>query len=116
MDIKRYFEVFRLRQAAAAFRRWRASRRKFEYEPALRSTLFSADQMEHHGTHLAGQHRLSTRASSVRLLSRLRENESILVTSCEMLTTAAHSTRRVTPAAEWLLADPHRTDARSQGL
>jgi cyclic beta-1,2-glucan synthetase len=103
MAIKRIFEVFHLRQAAVSFRRWRASHRTFEYEAALRSTLFSADQMERHGTHLAGQHRLSSRASSVRLLSRLRENASILVTSCEMLTAAAHSTRRITPAAEWLL-------------
>jgi cellobiose phosphorylase len=103
MDIIRILSFFHLRQLEARFRLWRASSRKFEYEPALRSELFSADQMERHGIQLARQHRLSPRATSDLLLARLADNETILVSSCEMLTAATRSSRRVTPAAEWLL-------------
>lgn len=103
MDIKRILAFLQFRRLGTGFRLWRASYRKFEYEPALRSELFSADQMEHHGTQLARQHRLSPRSASDALLARLADNEVILISSCEMLTAATLSSRRVTPAAEWLL-------------
>ena len=103
MDIIRMRAFFRLRRLELGFRRWRASHRKFEYEHALRSELFSADQMERYGAQLARQHQLSPDSETDGLLARLADNEAILVSSCEMLTTATLTSRRVTPAAEWLL-------------
>src|ERR1700761_410179 len=103
MDIIRMRAFFRLRRLELGFRRWRASHRKFEYEHALRSELFSADQMERHGAQLARQHQLSPDSEADGLLARLSDNEAILVSSCEMLTAATLTSRRVTPAAEWLL-------------
>jgi cellobiose phosphorylase len=103
MDIFRMRAFFRLRRLELGFRRWRASHRKFEYEHALRSELFSADQMERHGGQLARQHQLSPDSEADGLLTRLADNEAILVSSCEMLTAATLTSRRVTPAAEWLL-------------
>lgn len=84
---------------------WKATRQASEPEPDLRSELFSLEQMEHHGLHLAGQHRLSPRSASDRLLARLADNETVLVNSCKILTAATLFTRnrRVPPAAEWLL-------------
>ncbi|MGE3176315.1 MAG: glucoamylase family protein [Vicinamibacterales bacterium] len=72
-------------------------------EPPLRSALFSADEMEQHGRNLAGAHRLSTGGDPDRLLPRLAENERLLVDVRAMLATAVAETRRITPAAEWLL-------------
>jgi cellobiose phosphorylase len=103
MDFKRIPAFFQWWRVGDAWRMWRAAKLRFAYEPALKSELYSAEQMERHGTHLARQHRLSERASSGHLLSRLAENEAVLVSSCEMLTAAAQSGQRVTPAAEWLL-------------
>ncbi len=72
-------------------------------EPPLRSALFSADEMEQHGKNLAGAHRLSTHGAPDRLLPRLAENERLLVDVRDLLTAAVTASRRITPAAEWLL-------------
>lgn len=72
-------------------------------EPTLRAELFSAEQMEHHGIALARQQKLGPRSSSDHLLKRLDENASLLLQTCEALTTAAKGNRRISPAAEWLL-------------
>ena len=85
---------------------WRTgqlSRPRFEYEPILRSELFNADQMASHGIALAGQHRLSALSAKDAMLRRLDDNEQLLKRSCTALTHAQMSSRRVTPAAEWLL-------------
>ncbi|RBL68758.1 cyclic beta 1-2 glucan synthetase [Pseudomonas sp. MWU13-2625] len=78
---------------------------KFTYEPILRSELFNADQMAGHGTALAAQHKLSAFSSRDSLLGRLDDNEILLNRICTALTRALAepSSRRVTPAAEWLL-------------
>ncbi|MGV8916992.1 MAG: GH36-type glycosyl hydrolase domain-containing protein [Pseudomonas sp.] len=76
---------------------------KFEYEPILRSELFSADQMASHGIALAGQHRLCALSSRDSLLSRLDDNEALLNRSCTALIKSQLYSRRATPAAEWLL-------------
>ena len=75
----------------------------FEYEPILRSELFSADQMASHGIALAGQHQLTALSARDSMLSRLDDNEALLKRSCTALSEAQVSSRRVTPAAEWLL-------------
>ena len=89
---------------------WRGRRRgngrAHEYaskEPPLRSELFSADQMEQHGKTLAGSHRLGLERAPDRLLTRLAENEAVLIDACNLLTEAIKADRRITPAGEWLL-------------
>ena len=72
-------------------------------EPPLRSELFSADQMEQHGKTLAGQHQLSQGRAPDQLLSRLAENEEVLVGVRDLLAEAVKADRRITPAGEWLL-------------
>jgi|CXWL01.1.fsa_nt_gi cellobiose phosphorylase len=72
-------------------------------EPPLRSELFSADQMEQHGKILAGQHQLSPGQAPDQLLSRLAENEDVLVGVRDLLAEAVKANRRITPAGEWLL-------------
>ena len=103
MNIQRILTLLQLRRLETGFRLWRGSNRPFEYEPALRAELFSAEQMACHGVQLAREHQLSPRSARDALLARLGDNEALLVRSCETLTTAALSTRRVMPAAEWLL-------------
>lgn len=72
-------------------------------EPALRSELFSADQMEAYGAILAGRHRSSRHSRANTLLARLADNEMVLSRTCEMLTRALGEGQRITPAGEWLL-------------
>ena len=72
-------------------------------EPPLRSELFSGDQMELHGKTLAGLHRLSLGQGPDQLLSRLAENEGVLIGVRDLLGEAAKASRRITPAGEWLL-------------
>jgi cyclic beta-1,2-glucan synthetase len=72
-------------------------------EPPLRSELFSADQMEQHGRHLADSHALARRRAPDQLLPRLAANEEILRRVFEQLTEAVAAGRHVTPASEWLL-------------
>ena len=69
----------------------------------MRSELFSADQMEQHGKTLAGLHRLSPEQAPDQLLSRLAENEDVLIGVRDLLAEAVKATRRITPAGEWLL-------------
>ena len=72
-------------------------------EPPLRAELFSADQMEQHGKTLADSHTLSPKYAPDRLLTRLAENEGLLIGVQNLLTEAAKANRRITPAGEWLL-------------
>ena len=71
--------------------------------PPLRAELFSREQMAQHGKVLAGLHRLSPKRASNPLLTRLAENEALLVAVRVLLTDAVNDDRRVTPAGEWLL-------------
>jgi cyclic beta-1,2-glucan synthetase len=72
-------------------------------EPPLRSELFSSDQMKRHGKALADSHKLSLGRASDRLLTRLSENEEVLIGACNLLTAAVKANRRIAPAGEWLL-------------
>ncbi|HVS26436.1 MAG TPA: glucoamylase family protein [Burkholderiales bacterium] len=72
-------------------------------EPPLRSELLSADQMEQHGKTLAGSHKLSLTRAPDQLLTRLAENEGVLIGVCNLLTAAVKANRRIAPAGEWLL-------------
>ncbi|MCL5021892.1 MAG: cyclic beta 1-2 glucan synthetase [Nitrospirae bacterium] len=72
-------------------------------KPPLRSELFSRDQMEQHGRTLAGLHKLSPGHAPDQLLSRLSENEGVLISARNLLADAVKTDRRITPAGEWLL-------------
>jgi len=72
-------------------------------EPPLRAELFSIDQMAQHGAHLASDHRLTKERAPDRLLSRLDENEAVLLDTCNQLTATVEAKHRITPAGEWLL-------------
>ena len=72
-------------------------------EPPLRSELFSSDQMKRHGLELANSHKLNSRRASDRLLTRLAENEGVLIGARNLLTEAVTANRVIAPAGEWLL-------------
>lgn len=72
-------------------------------EEPLRSELFSADQMAQHGKVLAGLHQLTDKHAPDQLLSRLADNETILIGVCTLLKDAIGDGCRITPAGEWLL-------------
>lgn len=74
-----------------------------ENEPPLKSELFSAAQMQHHGKVLASRHIVKTDHTPDRLLPRLAENENAILATCEMLTKAVKDKQQITPASEWLL-------------
>jgi cellobiose phosphorylase len=72
-------------------------------EPPLRSELFSSDQMKQHAQALAGSHKLGLAGAPDRLLTRLAENEGVLIGARNLLTAAVQANRRIVPAGEWLL-------------
>ncbi len=92
----------RLLDFIARFGRADASGKYDREKPPLRSALFSADQMEQHGKDLAAMHRLAPSRDDT-LLTRLAENERVVVEVCDLLIGAVTANRRITPAAEWLL-------------
>jgi cellobiose phosphorylase len=101
--MSRKSELLNFSRVRAYFRRRAVLNRRLGDEPALRSELFSADQMERHGQALAAAHRISTRRFPDLLLARLADNEAVLIDACQRLTAATIENRRITPAAEWLL-------------
>jgi cyclic beta-1,2-glucan synthetase len=103
LNIGSVFDLLQLRRLRAFRRRRAAALARPEQEPALRSELFSAEQMERHGQTLARQHRIAARSSADLLLTRLADNEAVLTHTCDRLTQASRRKRRVTPAGEWLL-------------
>ena len=72
-------------------------------EPPLRSELFSSDQMKQHGKALADSHKLGLGRAPDQLLTRLAENEGVLMGARILLMTAVKANRRIAPAGEWLL-------------
>lgn len=72
-------------------------------EVPLRAELFSAEQMERHGSTLAQQHSLHKGHGREQLLLRLDENTLLLQQACKLLMEAVRAGRRITPAGEWLL-------------
>ncbi len=73
-------------------------------EPPMRSELFSADQMEHHGKFLAETHTLTSQIIiEPVLLKRLAENEVFLFELQELLIESLKAKHAITPAEEWLL-------------
>ncbi len=72
-------------------------------ERPLRAELFGSDQMKQHDRILANAHELSDRQLPDKLLSRLSDNEAVLVDVCRPLAEAIVTNRLIVPAEEWLL-------------
>ncbi len=72
-------------------------------EPPLRADLFSNEQLEQHARIIATSHRLATGRSPDKLLSRLDDNQRVLIETYDLISAAANLERRIEPAAEWLL-------------
>lgn len=87
----------------ANFLKTGASRNLPKEKPPLRAELFSVVQMERHGRTLADSHQLSKKPASDQLLTRLSNNEDVLVECSRLLTATVSSNRRLAPAGEWLL-------------
>ena len=68
----------------------------------MRAELFSVEQLSRHAKSLAAHHQIVTRKGFNRLLSRLGHNEDIL-RAFNRSTLDVNPSRRITPAAEWLL-------------
>jgi len=71
-------------------------------EPPLRAELFTVEQLGRHARTLAAGHQVVVPYRSNRLLARLDENEQSL-RAFNRATLAVNPSRRITPAAEWLL-------------
>ena len=69
----------------------------------LRAELFSAEQMEQYAKTLAKSHAVVTEKGPEQLLSRLAENEEMLIEVHQLVTESAKAISRISPAAEWLL-------------
>ena len=72
-------------------------------ELPLRAELLSADQMEQHGKVLAGTHQLMPEYPRDLLLTRLSDNERLLLEVHNLLTGDVKENRRIAPAGDWLL-------------
>jgi cellobiose phosphorylase len=59
--------------------------------------------MKQHGKALADSHKLALGRGRDPLLTRLAENEGVLMGACNLLTAAVKASRRIVPAGEWLL-------------
>lgn len=64
-------------------RRGKSRKQESSPEVPLRAELFSGEQLRRHAVALAGQHRLATSRGPNRLLSRLAENEQVLLDPVE---------------------------------
>ena len=79
------------------------SRKKIAGDELLRSELFSAKQLQQHGKTIAGAHKLSPGRTSNQLLTRMADNENVLLDVRNLLTKAVKNNHRITPAEEWFL-------------
>ncbi len=71
-------------------------------DPPLRAELFSVEQLARQAKALAAAHAIAPQDSANHLLARLDENERTL-RAFNRATLAVNPSRRITPAAEWLL-------------
>ena len=82
-------------------------------ETPLRAELFSVEQQARHARFLAENHRLSSRRCSNRLLDCLDRNERDL-RAFNRSTRSVDPSRRITPAAEWLLDNHYLIEEQIQ--
>jgi cyclic beta-1,2-glucan synthetase len=72
-------------------------------ELPLRAELLNVDQLERHARTIAAAHRLAVEVLDDNLLTRLAENERVLVETYDLIVAADAKNRRIAPAAEWVL-------------
>jgi len=72
-------------------------------EQPLRAELFNIDQFKLHAIGLAARHSVSFKRGGEKLLSRLKENEGIILRAYELLNQSGSDKRRISPAGDWLL-------------
>jgi cyclic beta-1,2-glucan synthetase len=89
--------------AAGAMERSAEARVVAAIEAPLRAALFNTEQMRTHARLLAASHRPSTHRRSANLLRRLDANARVLRDVHFLLAQPVEPTRRMSPAAEWLL-------------
>jgi cellobiose phosphorylase len=85
-------------------------------EQPLRAELFNVDQLERHAKAIAGSHQLAVGRASDKLLPRLDENERVLIETYDLVTAAADQSRRIEPAAEWLLDNFYLIEEQIRGI
>ena len=68
----------------------------------LRAELFNLEQLKQHAQAIAAAHQVISGGGANRLLKRLEHNEKVL-RDFNRATLAVNQSRRITPAAEWLL-------------
>ncbi|MBA3544826.1 MAG: cyclic beta 1-2 glucan synthetase, partial [Chthoniobacterales bacterium] len=78
------------------------SRRAGASQPPLRAELFSLEQLARHAEALGRRHQVVAKGDPPHLLARLEHNEEI-IRAFNRETLAVDKTRRITPAAEWLV-------------
>ncbi len=98
-----FSEWFLTRSARRSSTGRRASRANPPAELPLRAELFSIEQLERHAATIAASHALALGPGRDSLLSRLAENERVLVDTYDLVSAAANQDRSIEPAAEWLL-------------
>ena len=76
---------------------------KIAEEQPLRAELFNVDQFMLYAGLLASRHSVSFKRGREILLSRLRENEGIILRAYELLNQSGSGKRRISPAGDWLL-------------
>ncbi len=90
---------------------WR--RRPTASEPPLRAELFTVEQLARHAETLANSHEVAAGLGASDLLGRLAVNEQRL-RAFNRATLRVNSSRRITPAAEWLLDNFYLIDEQIQ--
>jgi cyclic beta-1,2-glucan synthetase len=81
-----------------------------ESDDPIRGELFSADRLEEHAGHIAGQRTL-THGERGRLLStRVRDSGRILLQCYRTIAAASREEGAITPAAEWFVDNFHIVD------
>jgi cyclic beta-1,2-glucan synthetase len=77
-------------------------------EDPIRSELFSVERLEQHAESLASSQQVHARPTSGKsLVTRLRDNERVLLEAYGSIAKAAGEGQPITPAAEWLLDNYH---------
>jgi cyclic beta-1,2-glucan synthetase len=80
----------------------------WDNDEILRAELFSSERLEQHAESLAAAQQVTNRRRARRSLNaRLKDNESVLLTSYRSIGAAVGEGRSITPAAEWLLDNYH---------
>lgn len=101
---------------SGSIRDWFASQarpRASAPERPLRGELFSGEQLARRARSLAAEHQVVVRSGSNRLMERLDHNERLLRVF-NRHTLALDPTRRITPAAEWLLDNFYLIEEQTQ--